>query len=331
MTSASPTQAPGLLERELRARPTPLLRLALRGAGSALVKLESLRASGGVYERALAAWDAHWPPGAPPPGDARPGSEPRQIFAELSSAELLAAAAWARARGLSLQARVHGRVTHEVDETRKLWGARLLGEGEKSSGVAMPSLSEQEAIEACRRSLGAELREQLAGQTISALMAPAGALAALLGAGLELRASHPRLALLAIAARESGESGAEPREEPHRDRPARPPAPGALPELPSFAEARGALARLLTQAPPELRELLARVELIDVSCDEAVLSRARLAREHGLSASHAAAAAIFHAAVGEASRAAAQGEPASIALALLTTTGERELSLDARA
>ena len=287
MTSATAAQPPpaGILERELRARPTPLLRLDFTDR-PVLVKLESLRSSGGVYDRALGAWDAIDLQGA------------RELFADLSGAELLAAAGWARARGLALHACVRGPITHEVDETRKLWGAQRVAPGQTAQGLAMPTLSGPEAIEAYRRSLGTELPRQLGTDVPNWLIAPAGALAALLGAGLVLRELNPQLELIAIAGREEG-----------------------LPELPSRDEAQVALARLGGEMPA-LQPLLDRVRLAETTRDAAAKARAQLARKHGVSASHAAAAAIAEAA----SRAA----PDRIALAILSTTGEREFSLDAK-
>jgi len=155
------------LRDELLGRPTPLLRF--RGA---LLKLESLRPSGEVDDRALSLF----------PALARSASA--SLAAGAGAA--IAAAGWARARGVRLFVAVHGVATHEARETLRLLGARFEvfsspaeanARAAGQAGIHLPALDGDEAAAAIERTLGPELARE-AGKA-SAVVAPAGARAAL--------------------------------------------------------------------------------------------------------------------------------------------------------
>jgi len=294
--SQNETELPGAaLETLLRARATPLLR-----AGGALAKLESLRPAGSAADRALGIWD-----------DALVALPARAALAAVVDAnEALAASAWARARSLALQLFIHGPVTHEISETLRLWGlpderaatrreAQALCERALAAGAQLlPDLDGSRAAESIRIALGAELRLDLDGAFADralagprALVGPAGAPALLAGVLLSLRERWPALRAVALHAA-TGDL--------------------RLPELPSREDAIG-----LLEAALQTDLASARVELRAISREEAHAARLRAARAHGLSASHAAAAALSVA-----------QELAGDSLSLVTATGEREFSLD---
>jgi hypothetical protein len=271
------------IDRFLRARPTPLLQISDR----VIAKLESLRPAGCVDDRALAIWDPFGEKGNP-------------LVACLPGHAVLAGAGWARARGVSLHALVYGPVTHEVSETLLLWGTKVTRYESRSAAevdarrlehqgeLVLPALDGDAAIGEARETLGAELAAQLqaAKSCPTIVVAPAGAVAALVGS---LRALGNLNALALYAA-----SPAD-----------------VLPELPERAEAEQLFAKITS-----------RVDLVPIARDRAQLARAQLARSHGLSASHAAAACVSHA------QSIIAGDANAIALALVTATGEREFSLD---
>jgi cysteine synthase len=244
------------IDRFLRARPTPLLQISER----VIAKLESLRPAGCVDDRALAIWDPF-------------GEKRNPLVACLPGHAVLAGAGWARARGVSLHALVFGPVTHEVSETLLLWGTKVTRyESRFAAEVAarvldhhgemvLPALDGDEAITAVRETLGTELSAQLgaAKRFPSMLVAPAGAVAALVGS---MRALGTLNAAALYAA-----SPAD-----------------VLPELPARAEAEKLFAKISS-----------RVDLVPITRDLAQLARAQLAKSHGLSASHAAAVCVAHA------------------------------------
>jgi len=156
------------LRDELLERPTPLLRF--RGA---LFKLESLRPSGESDDRALAIF----------PALARGASA--SLAATAGAA--IAAAAWAKSRGVGLFVALHGIATHEARETLRLLGAgfEVLESADEArarasarGGTLLPPLDGDEAAAAIERSLGAEIAADAA--TARAVFAPAGARAALI-------------------------------------------------------------------------------------------------------------------------------------------------------
>jgi cysteine synthase len=226
------------LRDELLGRPTPLLRF--RGA---LLKLESMRPSGEADDRALSLF----------PALTRGASA---SFAGTAGAAI-AAAGWARTRGVRLFVALHGVATYEARETLRLLGAgfevcssaadagALLA---ARGGTLLPALDGDDAVAAIERSLGPELRD--AGD-VRAVIAPAGARAALLAAVRALPGSRG-IALLA--------------------------ADDELPGLPRDAD------------------LPASVERRPVSRALCVRARAGLARETGVLGSHASAMAAFLAA-----------------------------------
>lgn len=126
--------------KTLLERPTPLLRV-----GRGLAKLESLRPSGGVEDRIVAAW------------------EPKDAVVVGSAGLALAAAGWARSRGVSLKACVRSGLTHEVKRVLEIWGVQLLDEAQPTH---------LETAEAYAATLGAELRAQIG--EVAALVGPAG-------------------------------------------------------------------------------------------------------------------------------------------------------------
>ena len=238
---------------ELLDRPTPLF-----AVGKTLLKLELLRPSGGAEDRALGLWQI-----APP-----------QAFVSATGGAALAAAAWARARGVRLQVDLRGPITHEVREALRIWGVQ-----EGRAGTELEPLDGDLAVRQVQRTLGQELLGQLAEaqvEKLQLLVAPAGARAALLGAAQALLQEHPGLRVLGLLAADE-----------------------ELPELPREAELPG-------------------VELLKVTRAECAQARSEVARELGLLASHASAAAVVVA-----------RRSGLRAIALFTSTGEREFSLDA--
>jgi len=250
---------------DLSQRPTPLLRW--RGA---LLKLESLRPSGGADDRAL---------GILP-------QLPRGSQASLAATAggALAAAGWARRRGVQLAVAVHGAISHEMREALRVWGARFeqlpsreaaMRRARELPGTALPPLDGPKAAAEYARTLGAEVLADLAGPP-EAVVAPAGASAALLGTLQAIRSRWPEVPGIALTAIDV-----------------------ELPELPFGVEMPG-------------------FEVRRVSFSEASRARSDLARTSGVLASHAAAAA-----------AAVAKERAG--LALITSAGEREFSLEGAA
>jgi cysteine synthase len=247
---------------DLSQRPTPLLRW--RGA---LLKLESLRPTGGADDRAL---------GILP-------QLPRGSQASLAATAggALAAAAWARRQGVQLAVAVHGAISHEMRESLRVWGARFehlpsreaaMHRARELPGTTLPPLDGPGAAAECARTLGAEVLADLRSAP-AVVVGPAGASAALLGTLQAVRTRWPEARGIALVA-----------------------ADVELPELPLRTEMPG-------------------FELRSVSFAEASRARDDLARTSGVLASHAAAAA--------AAVAAGQG-----GLALITSAGEREFSLE---
>lgn len=247
---------------ELLQRPTPLL--SWRGA---LLKLESLRPAGGADDRALGIFP-HLDRGS-------------QASLAATGGAALAAAGWARRRGVQLSVAVHGAISHEMREALRVWGARFeelqsreaaLRRARELPGTPLPPLDGPKAAAECARTLGAEVLAELAAAP-AAVVAPAGAMAALLGTLQAVRSRWPEARGIALTA-----------------------ADVELPELPFASEIPG-------------------FELRAVSFAEASRARAELAQTSGVLASHAAAAA---AAVARDLR----------GLALITSAGEREFSLE---
>lgn len=270
---------------DLLARPTPLLAL-----GRVRVKLESLRATGGVDDRALGLWTR-----ALRAARALGWRGDRAVFAG-SAGAALAGAAWAAARGLRLTAALHGPLLHEARETLALWAAEveecaseeeasaraagLAGDPAWGGALLLPPLDGPEAAAELAATLGQELLRDLsvAGEPTTLLVAPAGARAALAGARDALAASCPALRTVALlAAREAD----------------------ALPDLPFSAALPDGL------------------EVARVTRAQAQAARLRLSCTLGLLASHASAAAIAFA-----------EQAGGTALALCVASGEREFSLD---
>jgi cysteine synthase len=196
----------------------------------------------------------------------------------------LAGAAWARARGIDLHQIVHGPLTHEGRKALELWGfafehvasaaeALRRAAQQSASATLLPPLDGSVAAAAFAASIGPELR-QLDTEP-RALIAPAGARAALLGTVTALRERWPRLRAIALVA-------ASPAD--------------VLPELPQDSDLDGVELRAVTRA-------------------EAVAARAWLTRSAGLLAAHASARAV-------------QLADELAGLALVTSAGEREFSLE---
>jgi cysteine synthase len=271
----------------LLARPTPLLRV-----GTALLKLEALRPGAGFDDRALPLWDAL------PGGEVPAGAD--AVFAG-SAGAALAAASWARARGVKLTAIVHGALLHEARETLGIWRVAWEAAPSREAALALaarradegarllPPLDGPEAAGIFERTLGVELLRDLEEAQLSPalVIAPAGAAAALAGAVRALRPRFPGVQPLLLTPRASGDE---------------------LPELPAAAS-----------APPID---IAGVRRQTVTRAEAAQARAELARELGLLAGHAGALAAQLA-----RRSAVRA--GSCAVALVGSAGEREFSLDA--
>jgi cysteine synthase len=240
---------------ELTQRPTPLLRW--RGA---LLKLELLRPGGGFDDRALSIF-----PELPRGSDA-------SLAATAGAA--LAAAGWARRRGVRLRVALHGAASHEMIEALRLWGAMFerlstreeaLRRARELGGELLPPLDGPKAAVELARTLGQELLEDISSAPAS-VIAPAGAAAALLGAVQAVRTRWPKVRAIALTASDE-----------------------ELPELPRDGEFPGAETRA-------------------VSFAEAARARSDLARSAGVLASHAAAAAAALAAEGGLAIVTAAGE-----------------------
>ena len=230
-------------------RPTPLLRW-----GKALLKLEMFRPSGSTSGRAAQEWD--WRTSGP-------------AIIEASGNAAISAAAWSRYHGVDVAIVPRGVFTHEMRETLRLWGVRIVAQQE----ATLPPLDSDSAAPVFARTLGAELVDALPSAP-PLLVAPAGERAALLGALSALRDRFRDVRGVALVAGDE-----------------------ELPDLPRDV------------ALPE------GVERVPVSRAQAAQARSRLARELGLLAGHAAAAAAAYA-----------HEHGGIAL--VTSLGEREFSLD---
>jgi cysteine synthase len=231
---------------DLLHRPTPMLRW--RGA---LLKLELLRPSGGTDDRALGIFPS------------LPAGSRASLAATAGGA--LAAAGWARRQRVQLSVVVHGPIPHEMRESLRIWGARFehvpsreaaLLRARELEGTPLPPLDGPKAAVELERTLGAEVLADLAAPP-SALVAPAGATASLLGTVQALRSRWPGVRGIALVA-----ADAEMPELPHR---------GALPGLEvrpiSFAEATRA------------RSELARTS--GVLASHAAAAAAAVAAEHG--------------------------------------------------
>lgn len=268
--------------------PTPLdetlaLQTGCLWVGRALAKLECRRPSGGVEDRLTGGWSA--------------AAGARAALAG-SAGAALAAAAWARPRGVQLFAAIHGGATHEVREALAVWGvaveehespaaaqARAAAEG----GTLLATLEDEPAAARAAATLGAELVQDVeaSGLWPAFVIGPAGCSAALAGAARALRARWPGVRVIALCAAGAAET---------------------LPELPA-----------------EPGALVAGFELARGTRADAQAARAALARQSGLLAGHAGALAATRAAQ------LAAGLPAGeCGVALVTATGEREFSLDPR-
>jgi len=170
----------------------------------------------------------------------------------------IAAAEWARRRGLQIAIVPRGVFTHEMREILKLWGVPMAGK------ATLPPLDSEAAIAIFAQTYGAELPPKPA-----LVVAAAGDRAALLGAISALGVRGIAL----VAADEE------------------------LPDLPRSVD------------------LPAAVERVAVTRRQAALARATVARELGLLAGHASAAAAVYA-------------HDHGGVALVTSPGEREFSLD---
>ena len=269
------------------ARKTPLLRV-----GKALAKLELLRPTGGVDDRALGAWEA-----------AGLASGSRAVAVGTMGAAL-AGAAWARARGVELHQIVRGPLTHEGLKALQIWSpavehvaspiaAERRAQQLSIDATLLPPLDGAVAVNAVAATLGAELVADLEGQPVSSagtplpyapgaapliLIAPAGSRAGLLGCLKAAGGRYRNLRAIALVAASREDE---------------------LPDLPFEADFDAA------------------VELLKVTRPEAAAARAWLTRTAGLLAGHAAAAAVRIA-------------DGLGAVALVTSTGEREFSLDAK-
>jgi len=229
----------GSLREELLERPTPLLRFR-----EALLKIESLRPSGESEDRGLSIF----------PALARGASA--SLAATAGGA--IAAAAWAKPRGVRLFLALHGIATHETRETLRLFGAEVevvesaseaAARASARGGTLLPPLDGDEAAAAVERSLGPELAADAGA--VPAIFAPAGTRAAIIAA---LRALPGARGVALVA----GDS-----------------------ELPGL---------------PRVADLPASVERRVVSRASCAQARAALAREGGLLASHASAMAALLAA-----------------------------------
>jgi len=174
---------------ELAERKTPLLRW--RGA---LLKLECLRPAGGFDDRAVAIFPT-----------LAPGTE---AALAATGPGALAAAAWARRRRVRLRIALHGAVTHEMRETLRLWGVTFdhftareeaLRRAREMAPEVLPPLDGPKASAELARTLGAELLEDVAAAPAT-IIAPAGAVSALLGAFQALRSRWPAVGALALTA-----------------------------------------------------------------------------------------------------------------------------------
>ena len=219
-------------------RPTPLLRWRGR-----LLKLECLRQAGGVDDRAIGIF----------PQLAR-GSE-AALAATAGGA--LAAAGWARRRGVRLKVALYGSASHEMIEALRLWGAAFerlptredaLRRARQLGGELLPPLDGPKAALELARTLGQELLQDISAAP-ALVVAPAGASAALLGSVQALRTRWPEVRAIALTAADE-----------------------ELPELPRAGEFPG-------------------VETRAISFGEASQARSDLARSSGILASHASAAA----------------------------------------
>jgi cysteine synthase len=179
---------------DLLLRPTPLLRWR-----SSLLKLELLRPSGGVEDRALSLLPA-LPSGA-------------EAASAASGGAALALAGWARRRAVRLSVALHGALTHEIRAALRLWNAAFeempsraaaLRKARDLPGAQLPPLDGSEAAKAFARTLGVELLTDLTGPP-ARVVAPAGALAALAGALQPVRARWPRATVRGIALVAAGE------------------------------------------------------------------------------------------------------------------------------
>jgi cysteine synthase len=219
-------------------RPTPLLRWR-----DGLLKLECLRPGGGFDDRTLGIF----------PQLAR-GSE-AALAATAGGA--LAAAGWARRRGVRLKVALYGAASHEMIEALRLWGAAFerqptredaLRRARQLGGELLPPLDGPKAALELARTLGQELLQDISAAP-ALVVAPAGASAALLGSVQALRTRWPQVRAIALTAADE-----------------------ELPELPRTGEFPG-------------------VETRAVSFAEAARARSDLARSSGVLASHASAAA----------------------------------------
>jgi len=221
-------------------RPTPLLRW--RGG---LLKLECLRPAGGVDDRAL--------------GIFPPLARGARASLAATAGGALAAAGWARRRGVELNVALYGAASREMIEALRLWGPTFEGvptreealrRARELGGELLPPLDGARAAVELARTLGEELLHDVSSPP-EFVIAPAGASAALLGTVQALRTRWPRVRAIALVAADE-----------------------ELPELPRGGEFPGVEARA-------------------ISFTDASRARSDLARSAGVLASHAAAAAAI--------------------------------------
>lgn len=205
----------------------------------------------------------------------------------------LAGAAWARARGVSLHLLVHGPLTHEAQKIIEIWGPEL-------EHLASPEAAQRRAQ---ALSTEATLLVPLDGKV--AANAAARSLGAELLRDLDEAQQIPSVLVAPAGARAA--------------------LLGALQALRARWPAVRAVALVAASREDELPELPPAsaadldpsIELRALTRAEAAEARAWLTRTAGLLASHAAAAAV-------------QAADELGGVALVTSTGEREFSLDAR-
>ena len=259
--------------------------------GKALAKLESLRPSGGADDRGLGAWDA-----------AGPFAGARAV-AVGTMGSALAGAGWARARGVDLHLIVRGPLTHEAKKALEIWAfpvehvraaisAQKRAQALAADRTLLPPLDGAVAIDAVAASLGAEL---IADLDEAAAASPAEATSIRAASSVLIAPAGSRAALL-----------------------------GCLKATGGRRPAMRAIALVAASREDELPDLPfeadfdSTVELRKVTRAEAAAARAWLTKTAGLLAAHASAFAVRLA-------------DELGAVAIVTSTGEREFSLDAKA
>jgi cysteine synthase len=141
-----------------------------------------------------------------------------------------------------LRLALHGAVTHEMRETLRIWGATFeqfasreeaLRNARNMPGEALPPLDGPKASAELAGTLGAELLDDLTSAP-AFVVAPAGAVAALLGAFQALRSRWPAVRAVALTAAD----------EELPELPLKPELPAITTRAVSFAEASRSRAEL---------------------------------------------------------------------------------------